>query len=455
MKSHEIVTTCFYYVLLTFVSSSGFIISPIIAEKVYPKVYPEISSNQGESMKTEQTKIRRTFTDTYVRSLKPEDKRYELSEPSGLRIRVSTAGSKSWVYVYRIGQRLRRMTIGSYPGTSLSEARIKASEAKISREKGHDPAAESKLHRRRMIDVTTVNELSEEYIKRYAEPRKKTWKEDRRILNKNVLPILGNLPVKDVRRSDMVSLLEDIAIRAPIMSNHTLAVTRKMFNWAIEREIVEINPCWQVSRKGKTKRRDRVLSKKEIKIIWQTLSLDSDDIQDKHSKLWPGKQVRLALKLILLTAQRRAEIAQASIAEIDIETGWWVIPSERAKNGYSHRVPLSDLATEIASELIELAGTSKWLIPSPRGDQPINPEAITRAVTRIRDKLDLEHWSAHDFRRTAATHMASFGIPRLVIGHILNHVDNSVTAIYERHGYDDEKKSALNLWSKELMDILS
>lgn len=404
-------------------------------------------------MKNEKTRNRRNFTDAYVNSLRPAEKRYELSEPSGLRIRVSKGGSKSWVYMYRVGKRLRRMTLGKYPSTSLSEARIKAVEAQISRDKGHDPAAEKKLQRKRMSDVNTVRELADEFIERYAKPNKKSWKEDRRLLDKEVLPILGDLPVHDVRRGDIVSLLEDIAIRAPIISNLTLATTRKMFNWAIEREIVEINPCWQVSRKGKTNRRERVLSKDEIKTVWHALELESNEVHDNHAGHWPGKQVRLALKLALVTGQRRGEVSLIAIDEIDLEMGWWVIPAERAKNGYAHRVPLSDLAQEIIVELIEFAGTSKWLIPSPRGDGPIHPNALTRATARIRKSLDLKHWFTHDLRRTAASQMASLGIYRLIISRILNHVDNSVTAVYDRHGYDDEKKEALDLWAEMLREI--
>ena len=141
-------------------------------------------------------------------------------------------------------------------------------------------------------------------------------------------------------------------------------------------------------------------------------------------------------------------------ADIDLDSGWWTIPANMAKNNLSHRVPLSSLALEILSKLhAKSDDDEQWVFPSPtRKNQPITN--MQKAAKRIRDKSKV-NFVLHDLRRTAASIMTGMGIPRLVVSKILNHVESGVTKVYDRHSYDKEKRQALESWSRELQVILN
>ena len=398
------------------------------------------------------------FTDASIRALKPDPNRdrYEIQDAAtpGLRLRVSRGGTKTWVYVYRLSGRLRRMTLGQYPALSLAKARAEATSGKVARDDGQDPAAAATAERQAKRQAATVKELTEEYIARYAMKSKKSWREDERLLNREVIPHLGRHRAVDVRRGDVIDLLEKIADRAPIVANRTLAVLRRAYNWAIEVDFsgIESSPCFRVRAPAKEHSKDRVLNSAEIKAVWAALG------QDREAPLpsgWPSRPTRLALKLALVTGQRINEIAGAHIDEFDFQSGWWTIPASRAKNDFAHRVPLTGLALELIEEMFNWAGDSDWLLRSPRGHRPINPNALTRAAARLRPFLSIPHWSPHDFRRTAASAMASKGVPRLVISKVLNHVETGVTAIYDRHSYDAEKREALEVWEVRLRELIA
>ena len=224
----------------------------------------------------------------------------------------------------------------------------------------------------------------------------------------------------------------------------TLAVTRRMFNFAVERDIIPTTPCYGFKAPTKENRRDRVLSPEEIRSFWKGL----DDASMSELS-------RLALKLQLVTAQRKGEIVSSEWEEFDLANGWWTIPAHKAKNGNAHRVPLSKLVLELLRQIKTVSGNSKWLFPSPNSDKHVTPEAIDHTIRRNVDVFkNTKHFTPHDLRRTAASHMTASGISRLVVSKILNHVENSVTAIYDRHSYDKEKKQAMEIWGAKLREIV-
>jgi len=160
------------------------------------------------------------------------------------------------------------------------------------------------------------------------------------------------------------------------------------------------------------------------------------------------------MKLRLLTAQRGAEVMSMEWDELDTETGWWTIPGEKTKNGLAHRVPLTAPALKIIKEMRSAVGEgySKFVFPSPKGLAHIsNPQ---KALERIQAATGID-FVGHDFRRTAASLMTGMGIPRLTVKKILNHAEREVTAVYDRHSYDAEKREALETWANRLMTIVS
>ena len=159
------------------------------------------------------------------------------------------------------------------------------------------------------------------------------------------------------------------------------------------------------------------------------------------------------MQLMLATAQRRTEVVTAKWSDIDLKGGWWTIPETVAKNKMPHRVPLSPLGLQLLRTAKKDSDDSDFVFPNASGKAPIRADAISKAVRRDESKLKVAHFTPHDLRRTAASQMASAGTPRLTIGKILNHVESGVTATYDRHSYDQEKRKALNMWSRRLTSI--
>ena len=318
------------------------------------------------------------LTDRGIAALKARAKRYEVWEDgrTGLGVRVSTVGRKSWIYMYRFNETPRRMTFGTYPAVSLADARVKHAKAKADLEKGTDPG-DGKLKRKTAErNAETVADLVEEYLEKWARPRKRSAAEDERTLRKEVVPLWANRKAKDIKRRDVITLLDGIVDRgSPIQANRTLAVIRKMFNFAISRDILDTTPVAMVKAPAKENQRDRVLSADEIRTLWTGLGTAP-----------VSEGVKLALKLQLATAQRKGEIVGAALNEFDFESNVWTIPAERSKNGQAHRVPLSPLALELIQKAKEHAGESPslfpsiWLFPSPTADGPILARSVNRAV---------------------------------------------------------------------------
>jgi integrase len=227
------------------------------------------------------------------------------------------------------------------------------------------------------------------------------------------------------------------------MANRTLGLLKQVFKFGVRKKIIDASPAVAVDKPAKENRRDRVLSEDEIKAFWA--GLDNSTITN---------DVRIALRLCLVTGQRRGEVAGMRRSEIDGDR--WTIPKERTKNAKAHRVPLSP----IAKQLIKAASGEDYLFPSPRkkgsGSEPIpiQPRALTNAITKNRQHFKAERFSVHDLRRTAATRMAELGVTRFDIAKVLNHSDQAVTAVYDHYSYDAEKKKALLKWGRKLQEIL-
>ena len=361
---------------------------------------------------------------------------WDLDHP-GFGVRVAGGGRKTWVVMYRHNGRLRRHSLGTYPALSLADARHEALQAMARVATGADPAAE----RRALRAADTFGELAEEYLERHAKAKKRSWKEDDRILKAELLPHWKHTPLRDLKRRDVRTLVHAIAARpAPIMANRTLALVRKMLNFAIESEWIEANPASLIPKPGTEQSRDRVLTPDEIKAFWIAIEEEPPAI-----RVW--------LRLRLLTAQRGGEVVRMRWNDVDLATKWWTIPAEVTKNKLAHRVPLNATAVTLLREMRSSATPEQvWVCASSNPDVPVIHDA-KKAIARVRRRMKVD-FRGHDLRRTAASIMASAGVSRLVVAKVLNHVETGVTAVYDRHSYDAEKRAALDLWGRELQRIL-
>lgn len=381
-----------------------------------------------------------SLTDRTIKTFtKPESGRIEIWDGSlpGFGLRVSSTGRRTWIVMYRKGGVLRRLTLGTYPTLGLADTRGAARDAMHDVAHGGDPATAKQTERR----AETFADLAAEYVERHAK-HKRSGKEDVRLLYGSShkkrtgktphVPLVkrwGYYKAKDITRRDIRALLDEIVDRgSPIMANRTLAAVRKIFNFAIERDWLEWNPCHMVKRAAPERQRDRVLNEDEIRAVWTALD-------DEHHI------IAALFRLRLLTAQRGGEVLSAAWTDMDLKSGWWTIPAARSKNGLAYRIPLAPQALKILKKL-RAGGDSPWVFPSTRKTGPhINhaQKAIERIVER--SKVDSR---GHDLRRTAASLMVGAGVPRLVVSKILNHVETGVTTVYDRRSYDSEKRAALD-----------
>jgi integrase len=386
------------------------------------------------------------FTDKGLQALQPQKARYEVWEEgrTGLGLRISPKGRKSWVWMYRYNGKARRVSFGTYPQVGLADVHVRLASAKKQLSGGVDPGASMAVTRQEERDAESVSELAELYLEKWARPRKRSASEDERILRRDVLPLWGDRKARSIVRRDVIALLDGIVRRgSPIAANRTLAVTRKMFNFAIGRDILSANPCLMIATPTKEVPRDRMLNSLELQTFWR--NLPNTDM---------SKSIQLLLKFMLVTAQRKGEIIRAEWVEFDFETAIWTIPASKAKNGLAHRVPLSSLAIELLSEVRGLTPSDCWVFLSPRTMRPFHDTAVDHALKGNRAILKTPDLTPHDLRRTAASHISRLGINRLVVAKILNHAEVGITATYDRHGYDREKREALEAWATEIAAIV-
>ncbi|MEO8480635.1 MAG: tyrosine-type recombinase/integrase [Acidobacteriota bacterium] len=373
------------------------------------------------------------LTARFVQSVKPTATRTEYfdEDVTGLALRVTPTGAKSWSVLYRHRGRLRRMTLGSERVITLASARERARDLLHDASKGSDPAAEKQAGRR----AETIEDLATLYLEKWAKPRKRSWKADDNLLRRKILPRWRRRAIIDITRQDVRQLVEAVAeAGAPIVANRVAALLSKLFSFALDRDLVQFSPAVRIARPGVEKARDRVLTEEEIRAVWVTF------------EAMPAAMAAF-YKLRLLTAQRGGEVASMCWRDVDLVHGWWTIPSSGTKNKLAHRVPLSGPAVSLlAAMLAEADAAETFVLAGARGKRQ---QAEACALFKVDD------FRGHDLRRTAASYMASGGIPRLTIAKILNHVERSVTAVYDRHSYDPEKRSALEWWSVRLLATLS
>lgn len=417
------------------------------------------------------------FTDKFIQSLKASDRIQDIREGKGFGIRVTPGGVKTWFFIYRFDGKRRFMNLGHYPGVTLTEANKRYRAAFDLHEQGNDPLALSDLAQDERRKAPTIADLVDDYITRYAKRFKKSWEEDKRILDKEVLPVWGKRKAADIRKRDILELLDKIVVRpAPVMANNTFKIIRKMFNWSVEQDILTASPAFSVKLPSPKVDRDRVLSSDEIKTLWN--ALDTAAVSDA------GKR---ALRLVMVTAQRPGEVTGMHTNEIDGD--WWTVPADRAKNGKAHRVYLTATAQEIINQAIaqvkqdrELSADTEYsgfIFPCPHiaKEKPMERHALSRGLARnfawpitdakgkplydkdgkpaTENRLKIDHFTPHDLRRTAATFMSQNGCMDEVIDAVLNHVKQGIIKVYNQNKYDIEKQAALEEWEIKLNCILT
>lgn len=381
------------------------------------------------------------LTDVFVSSVKlpPTGKQVEYCDAfaRGLRLRVSYRGARTWIAACRIladgAWKQCRVTLGHYPAVSLSVAREKAAEAQAMAAAGKDPRR-MHIEARRALEVAsrdTFSSVRDRFLQDCKPKlRARTYREYDRILNSALFTDWADRPISEITRRDVLDMLRPLGQR--IRANRTLAVARVLFNWTAGQAIIEHPPTQHIDPPAKENRRDRALSDAEIKTLWP--AFDS------------------FFKVLLLTGQRRGEVAAMQWDELDLDGGVWILPKDRTKNHKPHVVPLAPAVVRLLSEMPRHEH-GPYVFTTTDGRVPIS--GFTKFKKAVDDAMkaaghEIAPWTIHDLRRTAATGMGALGVAPHVIELVLNHVSGSragVAGIYQRAEMLPERRHALEQWA--------
>jgi integrase len=346
---------------------------------------------------------------------------------------------------YRFRGETRKLTLDA--GLTLAEARKAATAALHDLERGNDPAvlkfdAQAKAEKEAADrEADTVERLAGLFIEQYAKrkTRKNSWKQTEHVFRSIVLPAWRGCTVHDIKRRNVIDLVEGVAKDRPVMANRALAHLSKFFNWLCERDIIPASPCAGVKQPHKETARDRVLTDDEIVKLWRAC----DEI---------GAPAGPAAKLMLLTAQRCGEVTGMCRSEISGDV--WTLLPPRTKNKQRHEVPLSAQALSIIGALPVI--DEDFVFTTSESHKLSNMFQAKAALdAQMQPK---EHWELRDLRRTAASGMARLGIELPVIEKVLNHKSGSfagVVGVYQRHEYAAEKRAALQRWADHVEGLVS
>jgi integrase len=438
------------------------------------------------------------FTERYLASIKPQEKKFVLREGRGFALQVLPTGTKTFLYIFELNKQKGYYQLGNYPAMSLADARIAYNDAYNLVKKGIDPREEKKAAAEEKAKIAmeaaleaeaatraadhlenysfetltqeqipenfipkTVEQLAAVWFVDYSkENHSKRWQETiLSAIRTHIIPNIGIMEISSVRHKHALTLIQQIAVNVPGSARNTMKFCRQMFKYACRQEWAEIQPFHEITEsvpKIAPKADERHLDDDEIVKAWHEISKSSS-----------SREVKRALKLILVTAQRPGEVAQ--IHRDQIKEKWWTIPAEVAgKNEREHRVYLTDTA-------LKLIGDGKGhIFPSERGKRGhISENALSQAINRgyLSDDIvkvvgrrkikarkepyfGMKPWSPHDLRRTARTNMARVGVSDEVGEEVMNHIKPGVVGVYNKYRYDEEKKVALQKWEALLLEIL-
>jgi integrase len=394
-----------------------------------------------------------------IEKWKPSAERQEVLDRDGLYFIVQPSGVKSWALRYRRkgdGKAVKH-TIGSYPAVTLKDARSRATELRAEIERGADPHGAKVVARRQTVE-DSFDAVARRYIVDLQRRQKRSWEWYARLLGlapngaPQTLDIIrdgsmdqrgrrrrvslvdrwGARRIGDIADTDIIEVLDQVSGHAPILANRLHAVLSALFTWARKKRLVASNPCTGLDRPAEERSRDRVLDDKELRSVW----LAAGELGHPHAGI---------ARLLILTGQRRNEIADLRWSEVDLEERALHLPAARTKNARAHDVPLS------ASALAIIAGLPRQVdadLVFTIKRKPIT--GFSRMKERLDEASGVTGWTLHDLRRTVASGLQRLGVRLEVTEAVLNHRGGSmagIVGVYQRHDYAAEKADALAKWA--------
>jgi integrase len=405
---------------------------------------------------------RKSFTDSSVKALKSTGHRYTVWDPllPGHAVRVSAKGKRSFYAVRRRAGETQPtwVFLGVYPAMSLGQGRDKARAALTALAEGHDPAARAEAKRRaeeeaaRQREENLFRKVAEFYIRRRLS-RLKSGALPTSQIRREILPVWGDRPIASITRRDVTDLIDAVYDNKPLgdkqrkkggpnAARHTFSAARALFEWACSRDIIGVSPCDHLKAKdlhGSPPSRDRVLSDSELRRVW-------------NAALATPFPFGSMLRVLMISGQRRDEIATMRWAEIDFDRALLTLGRERMKEEVAHTVPLTPVVVEILEGLPRFAGND-YVFAGLKPGKPFS--GFSKAKARL-DALigDIAPYTLHDLRRTVRTRLSELGVTPFIGELVIGHTQKGVHAVYDRHRYEIEKRGALERWERRLLDII-
>lgn len=410
------------------------------------------------------------FTDELFKS-KPvrESGRAEIGDTQvqGLIARYNKNGTASFYSLFRVrgaggisptGKSLRgkqqRMFLGTNEEIAVDEARAKSLEIRSKAGRGIDPRDEL----RTMCLLRNSNKVEAvvpDFIRLYAKPNTKAWRNAERSLNNYFVKKLGNKPITDITKGDVHSLLDEIVNKEKIgAAREVRKHMGTFFSWAVSREICRNNPLTGLKRidLAQNNNAGRSLTDEEVKAFYLATFKLGYPFGDMY-------------RLLLFTGQRRNEWAEARIEEINISDRCLEVPRERYKSKRDHIIYFSDEVKEMVEKLPKWAYSNYYLFTTTAGRVPVSGfgQAKKRLDALMEEELckmhgiknyKLEPYRIHDLRVTCETRLANLGFNQDVRDRVLGHASRGLQKIYNKYDYANEKREAMNAYAKHLKEII-
>jgi integrase len=397
------------------------------------------------------TKRAQALTAKAIEAMKPDsDGAYRVPDLrcKGLALRVATDGGKTWDLSFRIkGAGGRRLSLGNYTDVGLEAARHRANELTSAGRRGQDLIAEEKKARNEYDQAFTLERLTSEYAKRRLKGRLRTATAIENRIQRALAPVMKR-KATDIRRRDLRQLLDAVADQGHKGEAEKRRTTiQPMFKWALQQDIIEIDPSAGLSPYSRSVARERVLDRDEIRTLWGWL--ETNDMPSHISDI---------LKLQLCVGARVGEVCGLTTEELERDGAGhmvWVLPAARSKNGAGRITPITGLALEI----IERRIGDGPLFASPSETLP-NASIVGHAIIERRTRSPIPNWRSHDLRRTVATEMAKLELPLDLVATVLGQkAGEPETRVLRKHyihnQFVDRKTHALKMWDQRLRSILA
>lgn len=373
---------------------------------------------------------------------------------------AARAGKASWILRYRLNGRSKEKVLGRYPELSLKDAREQVRQDRAQIERGIDVTAAKQAEKALQLEVPTVQRLGEVWFAKYIQPRYKHPEVVARVLRKHINPVLGPVAPPDVQPVHIDRVLTRIvAGGAPTVANDALRYMSRMFRMAVRNHWIDRNPAADfdlVDAGGDEVSRDRWLTVEELQQLAVAMRTTPNY----------GRENELAVWLLLALCVRKMELLSARWDAFDLDAGIWTLAKENTKTRASIRIPLAEPVIAWLKEARVFSFGKPYVFPARRlvrsrlgvncrnRYEHVGPDTLNVALKRLK-VLDIEHFTVHDMRRTARTHLAVLGVDRFVAERSLNHKLGNVEGIYDRHDYFAERAAALGAWASLLAKVES